>query len=68
MITTTAIRIAWNAVTIGTPSCSACAVSAISPIPPGVVATTAVGHGRLVSWPSAKPKAALLRDLADYLG
>jgi hypothetical protein len=40
--TTAAIRIAWNAVTMGTPSCSALAVSAISPMPPGVVATSAV--------------------------
>ena len=55
----------WNAVTIGTPSCNACAVSAISPMPPGVVAIVAVGHGN--PEPSAS-KPLLRRKLAWGLG
>src|SRR5512139_2759933 len=56
--TTAAIRIAWNAVTMGTPSRNAFAVSAISPMPPGVVATIAVDQCSPEPTDSSQPNTA----------
>ena len=48
------MRVTWNAVTRGTPSCSTFAVIDISAMPPGAVPSTSDG----VDWPDSHPMTA----------